>query len=189
MIKDLEMIVSAYASLQEKVEEARKVFGKPLMLTEKILISHLAEPLQKTPERLKSYVNFNPDRVAMQDATAQMAMLQFMMSGRSKTSVPSTVHCDHLIRAVVGAEKDLASANSEKAKLMTQQDYRKLSLLLQVCKGNWDALPELVNSTGITIPEAKLAQLLSVLKLMQSLRKIAKSKDLSNITVTDTIDI
>ena len=117
MIKDLEMIVSAYASLQEKVEEARKVFGKPLMLTEKILISHLAEPLQKTPEQLKSYVNFNPDRVAMQDATAQMAMLQFMMSGRSKTSVPSTVHCDHLIRAVVGAEKDLASANSENAEV------------------------------------------------------------------------
>ncbi len=117
MIKDLEMIVSAYASLQEKVEEARKVFGKPLMLTEKILISHLAEPLQKAPERLKSYVNFNPDRVAMQDATAQMAMLQFMMSGRSKTSVPSTVHCDHLIRAVVGAEKDLASANSENAEV------------------------------------------------------------------------
>ena len=117
MIKDLEMIVSAYASLPEKVEEARKVFGKPLMLTEKILLSHLAEPLQKTPERLKSYVNFNPDRVAMQDATAQMAMLQFMMSGRSKTSVPSTVHCDHLIRAVVGAEKDLASANSENAEV------------------------------------------------------------------------
>ncbi|MDP7529576.1 MAG: hypothetical protein QGH61_09615, partial [Candidatus Marinimicrobia bacterium] len=64
MIKDFEMIVSAYASLPEKVEEGRKVFGKPLTLTEKILISHLAEPVQRAPERLKSYANFNPDRVA-----------------------------------------------------------------------------------------------------------------------------
>ncbi len=117
MIKDMEMIVSAYVSLPEKVEEARKVFGRPLTLTEKILISHLAEPLKSVPERLKSYVNFNPDRVAMQDATAQMALLQFMMAGREETAVPSTVHCDHLIRAEVGAEEDLANANSENAEI------------------------------------------------------------------------
>jgi len=117
MIKDMEMIVSAYVSLPEKVEEARKVFGRPLTLTEKILISHLAEPLKSMPERLKSYVNFNPDRVAMQDATAQMALLQFMMAGREETAVPSTVHCDHLIRAEVGAEEDLANANAENAEI------------------------------------------------------------------------
>ena len=109
MIKDLEMIVSAYASLQEKVEEARKVFGKPLMLTEKILISHLAEPLQKAPEQLKSYVNFNPDRVAMQDATAQMAILQFMVTGKKKVAVPTTVHADHLIQAKIDSNTDLIS--------------------------------------------------------------------------------
>ena len=117
MIKDLEMIVSAYASLPEKVEEGRKVFGKPLTLTEKILISHLSEPLKNIPQRLKSYMNFNPDRVAMQDATAQMALLQFMMAGREETAVSSTVHCDHLIRAEVGADEDLANANSENAEI------------------------------------------------------------------------
>jgi len=117
MIKDFEMIVSAYASLPEKVEEGRKVFGKPLTLTEKILISHLSEPLKNIPQRLKSYMNFNPDRVAMQDATAQMALLQFMMAGREETAVSSTVHCDHLIRAEVGADEDLANANSENAEI------------------------------------------------------------------------
>ncbi|MFQ6607708.1 MAG: aconitate hydratase [Fidelibacterota bacterium] len=117
MIKDLEMITSAYLSIPEKVIEAREIFRRPLTLTEKILVAHLAEPLQYRPERLKSYINFHPDRVTMQDATAQMALLQFMMAGRRHTSVPATVHCDHLIRAEVGAEEDLANANTENAEI------------------------------------------------------------------------
>ena len=114
MAFDIEMIKKVYAELPAKVEAARKVVGKPLTLTEKILYSHLTEGLAtKAYERGKSYVDFNPDRVAMQDATAQMALLQFMQAGRPKVAVPSTVHCDHLITARVGAKDDLAYANKE----------------------------------------------------------------------------
>jgi aconitate hydratase len=111
MVFDLDMIKAVYAALPQKVEEARKALGRPLTLTEKILYTHLHEdsPLQQYA-RGKDYVFFSPDRVAMQDATAQMALLQFMMCGRDKTAVPSTVHCDHLIQAKVGAETDLATA-------------------------------------------------------------------------------
>ncbi len=110
---DIDMIKAVYASLPEKVAEARKVLGRPLTLTEKILYTHLhpESPLQ-TYQRGKAYVFFKPDRVAMQDATAQMALLQFMTAGRDKVAVPSTVHCDHLIQAEVGAAKDLAKANT-----------------------------------------------------------------------------
>ncbi len=110
---DIDMIKAVYASLPEKVAEARKMLGRPLTLTEKILYTHLhpESPLQ-TYQRGKAYVFFAPDRVAMQDATAQMALLQFMTAGRDKVAVPSTVHCDHLIQAEVGAEKDLAKANT-----------------------------------------------------------------------------
>lgn len=108
---DIEMIKSFYEALPAKVEEARKALGKPLTLTEKILYAHLhPESPLKAYSRGEDYVFFAPDRVAMQDATAQMALLQFMMAGRDKVAVPSTVHCDHLIQAEVGADKDLKNA-------------------------------------------------------------------------------
>ncbi|MBA2611442.1 MAG: aconitate hydratase [Bacteroidetes bacterium] len=114
MAFDIEMIKEVYKNLPAKVEAARKLIGRPLTLTEKILYSHLhAEQKGDNFERGKSYVDFSPDRVAMQDATAQMALLQFMQSGRPKVAVPSTVHCDHLITAKNGANEDLAFANTE----------------------------------------------------------------------------
>lgn len=114
MVFDLDMIKQAYAALPGKVQAARTLAGRPLTLTEKILYAHLCEALPGKPfERGKDYVDFNPDRVAMQDATAQMALLQFMQAGRKQAAVPSTVHCDHLITAKVGAKDDLAVANSE----------------------------------------------------------------------------
>ena len=113
MAFDIKMIEQVYAQLPGKIAAAREVLQKPLTLTEKILYSHLhsGTPLQ-VYTRGKSYVNFAPDRVAMQDATAQMALLQFMMAGKNEVAVPSTVHCDHLILAKVGAEKDLNMALS-----------------------------------------------------------------------------
>lgn len=114
MAFDIEMIKKVYANMPARVEAARKTLGRPLTLAEKILYSHLdAEFEVKNYERGKAYVDFNPDRVAMQDATAQMALLQFMQAGRPKVAVPSTVHCDHLITAKSGAKQDLAVANSE----------------------------------------------------------------------------
>jgi aconitate hydratase len=111
MAFDIEMIKGLYDKLPAKVEAARKLLGRPLTLTEKILYAHLSEALPaKAFERQKSYVDFNPDRVAMQDATAQMALLQFMQAGRPKVAVPSTVHCDHLIQAKIGAVEDLNTA-------------------------------------------------------------------------------
>lgn len=108
MLFDLELISKVYQELPGKVERARKQLGRPLTLSEKILYSHLFDdqPLSDF-KRGSSYVNFAPDRVAMQDATAQMALLQFMNAGRLKTAVPTTVHCDHLILAETGAESDL----------------------------------------------------------------------------------
>jgi aconitate hydratase len=114
MTFDLDMIKAVYAQIGERIEAARKVTNKPLTLTEKILYSHLTEGnAGKTYARGKDYVDFGPDRVAMQDATAQMALLQFMQAGRPKVAVPSTVHCDHLITAKVGAKDDLKVANTE----------------------------------------------------------------------------
>ena len=111
MAFDIEMIKKVYAELPGKVEKTRQLLGKPLTLTEKILYAHLADTIPADAfERGASYVNFNPDRVAMQDATAQMALLQFMQAGKSRAAVPSTVHADHLIQAKVGADKDLATA-------------------------------------------------------------------------------
>jgi aconitate hydratase len=108
MVFDLEMIKTVYAKFPERIEAARKLLGRPLTLTEKILYAHLWEGnATQNYERGKSYVDFAPDRVAMQDATAQMALLQFMQAGRKTAFVPSTVHCDHLIQARVGADKDL----------------------------------------------------------------------------------
>ncbi len=114
MAFDIEMIKQVYANMPARIEAARKALGRPLTLAEKILYSHLdAHTELKDYPRGSSYVDFNPDRVAMQDATAQMALLQFMQAGRPKVAVPSTVHCDHLITAKVGAEKDLAVATTE----------------------------------------------------------------------------
>ena len=108
---DLDMIKSVYLTMEERIDSARKLLKRPLTLSEKILYTHLSnETTGVAFERGKSYVDFLPDRVAMQDATAQMALLQFMMAGRSKVAVPSTVHCDHLIQAKESANKDLAQA-------------------------------------------------------------------------------
>ncbi|HEX3024613.1 MAG TPA: aconitate hydratase [Chitinophagaceae bacterium] len=114
MAFDIEMIKKVYAQMPAKIDAARKTLGRPLTLAEKILFAHLHSDMQlQNFERGKSYVDFAPDRVTMQDATAQMALLQFMQAGRPKVAVPSTVHCDHLITAKNGAEKDLAFANQE----------------------------------------------------------------------------
>ena len=115
---DVEMIKKLYAIFPTRVEAARKLLGRPLTLTEKILYTHLWEgAATQVYERSKSYVDFAPDRVAMQDATAQMALLQFMQSGRTKVAVPSTVHCDHLIEAKVGSKTDLNRAVNESSEV------------------------------------------------------------------------
>lgn len=112
MAFDIDMVKTVYANIAEKVEAARKIVGKPLTLSEKILYSHLWDgKATKAFVRGKDYVDFAPDRVACQDATAQMALLQFMHAGKPKVAVPTTVHCDHLIQAKVGAEADLKRAN------------------------------------------------------------------------------
>lgn len=108
---DLEMIKAVYNRIPQRVEAARNVVNKPLTLAEKILYSHLWDgEATVSHERGKSYVDFAPDRVACQDATAQMALLQFMQAGKPKVAVPTTVHCDHLIQAKLGADKDLQNA-------------------------------------------------------------------------------
>src|SRR6056300_21999 len=118
MAFDIEMIKQVYSRLPERVEQARKLTSKPLTATEKILYSHLWDtPAKNTFERGKDYVDFAPDRIACQDATAQMALLQFMQSGKTKVAVPTTVHCDHLIQAKDGATQDLKSANSTSAEV------------------------------------------------------------------------
>ncbi len=114
MAFDIDMIKKLYAEMPAKVEAARKMLGRPLTLSEKILFSHLHNDQKlESFERGGSYVDFAPDRVAMQDATAQMALLQFMQAGRPKVAVPSTVHCDHLISAKVEAKQDLQVATTE----------------------------------------------------------------------------
>lgn len=110
MVFDLDLIKKVYGELPGKVAAARQLLGRPMTLAEKILYAHTYSPAKGAYERGKDYVDFAPDRVAMQDATAQMALLQFMTCGRAKAAVPSSVHCDHLIQAKVGAEADLATA-------------------------------------------------------------------------------
>jgi len=114
MAFDIDMVRGVYAGFKEKVDAAKKVLNRPLTLSEKILYAHIHEdsPLQDF-KRGSDYVFFAPDRVAMQDATAQMALLQFMQAGRPKVAVPSTVHCDHLIVAKVGSEQDLSTAEKD----------------------------------------------------------------------------
>ena len=113
MAFDLEMIRKVYKDFPVKTKKAREVVNRPLTLTEKILYSHLSTDIPASSYRRgKDYVNFAPDSVAMQDATAQMALLQFMQAGRKKAAVPSTVHCDHLIQAKLGAGQDLEDARN-----------------------------------------------------------------------------
>ena len=112
MAFDIEMIKKVYSQMAERVDKAREVVGKPLTLSEKILYNHLWEGnTSRAYKRGEDYVDFAPDRIACQDATAQMALLQFMQAGKSKVAVPTTVHCDHLIQAKQGATADLKRAN------------------------------------------------------------------------------
>jgi aconitate hydratase len=118
MAFDIEMIKEVYSKFPERIEAARAATGKPLTLAEKILYTHLEEGKAKTAfARGKDYVDFAPDRVAMQDATAQMALLQFMQAGKKKVAVPSTVHLDHLIQAKVGATADLQNALNQSSEV------------------------------------------------------------------------
>ena len=105
MVYDLDMLKAFYASFEKKIGRVRAVLQRPLTLAEKILYTHLYDDAQlKNYERGEDYVNFRPDRVAMQDATAQMALLQFINAGKDSAAVPSTVHCDHLIQAYKESE-------------------------------------------------------------------------------------
>ena len=113
MTENFDMIQKVYLSMKDKVESAKKILNRPMTYAEKILYSHLFNPVTNVFERGKDYVELAPDRVAMQDATAQMALLQFMHAGRKTSAVPSTVHCDHLIQAQIGAESDLNRAKDE----------------------------------------------------------------------------
>ncbi|MDP4209168.1 MAG: aconitate hydratase [Bacteroidota bacterium] len=123
MVFDLDMIKNVYANMASRVDAAKALVNRPLTLTEKILYAHLdGGTPSKVYARGNDYVDFTPDRVAMQDATAQMALLQFMQAGKSKAAVPSTVHCDHLIIAKEGASEDLKSAN-----VTNQEVYEFLS--------------------------------------------------------------
>ncbi len=123
MIFDLEMIKNVYSNFADRVKKAKEVVGRPLTLAEKILYSHLHDQSDlRAFARGEDYVNFAPDRVAMQDATAQMALLQFMQAGKPQTAAPSTVHCDHLIQAKVGADADL-----DRAKDVNKEVYDFLS--------------------------------------------------------------
>lgn len=112
MAFDIEMIKEVYSRMAERVDKARELVGRPLTLSEKILYAHLWDGMpSEVYERGKDYVNFAPDRIALQDATAQMALLQFMQAGKPKVAVPTTTHCDHLIQAKQGAAQDLLRAN------------------------------------------------------------------------------
>ena len=107
MAFDIEMIKNHYSKLKESVDSIRSIINRPLTSSEKILYSHLWSNEKKVFQRGKDYVDFAPDRIACQDATAQMALLQFMQAGKNRVAVPTTVHCDHLILAKDGAKKDL----------------------------------------------------------------------------------
>lgn len=120
MAFDIEMIKNTYANYKQRVDKAREVVGKPLTHSEKILYTHLWDgEATQAYERGNSYVDFAPDRIALQDATAQMALLQFMQAGKPKVAVPTTAHCDHLIQAKVGADIDLANALDQSSEVFS----------------------------------------------------------------------
>ena len=131
MAFDLNMIQSFYQTLGEKIKMTRKLVGKPLTLSEKILYSHLWNKLPESPySRGNDYVDFKPDRIACQDATAQMALLQFMQAGKKKVAVPTTVHCDHLIQAKDGAIEDLKSAKNSSSRFLISYNLFQTSMVL-----------------------------------------------------------
>lgn len=113
MNPDVDIIKKYYKNLDNKIQNAKNILNRPLTLAEKILIGHLTDEIKDVLNFKNTYVNLQPDRVAMQDATAQMALLQFMLAGKDRTAVPTTVHCDHLIRAKSGADADLSNAIQE----------------------------------------------------------------------------
>ncbi|MCE5293145.1 MAG: aconitate hydratase [Chlamydiales bacterium] len=117
MLFDLDLIERVYKKQREDLARVRKLVNRPLTLTEKILFTHFAAMPKEAPVRAKDYVDFMPDRVAMQDATAQMALLQLMLAKRKTTAVPTSVHCDHLIQAEVGAKKDLERSEKESSEV------------------------------------------------------------------------
>lgn len=134
MVYDVTMLKAFYASYKGKMEHVRAILQRPLTLAEKILYTHLFdEKGVKDYKRGEDYVNFRPDRVAMQDATAQMALLQFMNAGREQVAVPSTVHCDHLIQAYRGAREDIATATKTNEEVY---DFLR------------DVLPDTVSASG-----------------------------------------
>ena len=123
MVFDIEMIKEVYAKYPERIAAARNIVGKPLTLAEKILYAHLWDGnASEAHARGESYVDFAPDRIACQDATAQMALLQFMQAGKSKVAVPTTVHCDHLIQAKIGADSDLQNAMNQSSEVFNFLD-------------------------------------------------------------------
>ena len=116
-MSDISATRALYATFPQRHALARRRLGRAITLAEKILFAHLDAPDTAETERGRSFVDMRPDRVAMQDATAQMALLQFMLAGRDETAVPTTVHCDHLIRAYKGAEADMRTALGETAEV------------------------------------------------------------------------
>ena len=110
-MNDLKTVTETYSKYINSIPKAREFFNRPLTYTEKILFSHLSEPLESIPNRTKSFCSIKPDRIAMQDATAQMAWLQFMTAGLDKVAVPTTTHADHLIQAKVEGKHDLLTAS------------------------------------------------------------------------------
>jgi len=142
MAFDIDMIKSHYETLGEKMLVIKEKLGRPLTLAEKILYSHLhPESELQDYARGKDYVFYSPDRVAMQDATAQMALLQFMMAGKDKVAVPSTVHCDHLIQAKIGADADLQNAINTSNEVSPKDVILKVADILTV-KGGTGAIVE-----------------------------------------------
>jgi len=124
-VLDFDLVQRVYSSFKDKVDKAKEVLGRPMTYAEKILYSHLSpEQELKAFARGEDYVYFAPDRIAMQDATAQMAILQFMLSGRDKVAVPTTVHADHLIKARYGVPKDLEIAKQENKETSSKQQPR-----------------------------------------------------------------
>jgi aconitate hydratase len=117
MAANIEMIKKYYSAYREKLDGIRRILNRPLTYSEKILYTHLWDKPVRELKGAKDYAELAPDRVAMQDATAQMALLQFMSAGKKTTAVPSTVHCDHLIQAQVGAKDDLLRANEENSEV------------------------------------------------------------------------
>ena len=125
MVYDIDMLRSFYSNFPKRVDAARKHVGRPLTLAEKILYAHLYNESDVRPfRRGEDYVNFRPDRVAMQDATAQMALLQFMNAGKSKSAVPATVHCDHLIQANMGSEDGYRNGYAEQQRSLRFPEIR-----------------------------------------------------------------